>query len=82
MDQQHIIADLEARAKAAGLTMGEACKRAALHPTTFSRWKLSLRNPSPVGANLGSLSRLQEVVVAAERTARRPRKSSAQAAAA
>lgn len=67
MDQQHIIADLETRAKAAGLTMGEACKRADLHPTTFSRWKLSAKNPKPVGANLGSLSRLQEVVVAAER---------------
>lgn len=73
MDQQTIIADLEARAKAAGLTMSEACNRAALHPTTFSRWKLSERNPRPVGATLGSLNRLQLVIAAAEKPAKRTR---------
>lgn len=69
MDQQQIIAELEDRAKAAGLTMGEACHRARLHPTTFSRWKLSLRNPQPVGATLESLSRLQNAIAAAEQPA-------------
>ena len=67
MDQQTIIADLEARARKAGLTIGEACTLADLHPTTFSRWKLSDKNPKPVGANLGSLTRLQAVIVTAER---------------
>lgn len=62
MDQQEIIADLEARARAAGLTITEACKRAGLHPTTFSRWKKSERNPSPVGANFASLTKLQAVI--------------------
>lgn len=62
MDQQEIIADLEARAKAAGLTITEACTRAGVHPTTFSRWKRSERNPSPVNANLSSLSKLQAVI--------------------
>ncbi|HEX8414799.1 MAG TPA: hypothetical protein VF637_13065 [Sphingomicrobium sp.] len=69
MDQQQIIADLEARAKAAGLTMGEACTRANLHPTTFSRWKLSEKNPEPVGATLSSLNRLQNVISASEQQA-------------
>lgn len=66
MDQQQIIADIEARAKAAGLTIAEACARAELHPTTFSRWKASERNPSPVNATLGSINRLRAVVDAAE----------------
>lgn len=66
MDQQQIIAELEARARAAGLTIGEACARAELHPTTFSRWKQSERNPNPVGANLTSISRLKAVIEAAE----------------
>lgn len=66
MDQQEIIADLEARAKAAGLTIAEACSRAGLHPTTVSRWKLSERNPRPVGATLASIGRLRGVIEAAE----------------
>lgn len=66
MDQQQIIADLEARARAAGLTIAEACARAKLHPTTFSRWKASEKNPSPVNANLGSINRLRDVVEEAE----------------
>lgn len=66
MDQQQIIADIEARAKRVGMTMGEACTKANLHPTTFSRWKLSEKNPTPVGANLSSLSRLQAVLAEAE----------------
>lgn len=78
MDQQQIIADLETRARAAGLTMGEACSRAELHPTTFSRWKQSERNPNPVGANLASINKLRAVVEAAEQAAAAP--SSAEAA--
>lgn len=69
MDQQQIIADIEARVKKAGLTMGDACVKANLHPTTFSRWKRSEKNPQPVNANLASLSRLQAVVAEAEATA-------------
>lgn len=68
MDQQEIIADLEARAKAAGLTIAEACSRAGLHPTTVSRWKLSERNPRPVGATLASIGKLRGVIEAAEST--------------
>lgn len=66
MDQQQFIADLEARAKAVGLTMRDACAQADLHPTTFSRWKLTERNQRPVNANFGSLSRLRGVIERAE----------------
>lgn len=66
MDQQTIIADLEARAKAVGLPMSEVCKRANVHPTTFSRWKLSDKNDDPIGATLKSLSAIEEVLREAE----------------
>lgn len=66
MDQQTIIADFEARARASGLAMSEVCRRANIHPTTFSRWKLSERNPYPVGATIKSLSALDEVLREAE----------------
>lgn len=66
MDQQEIIARLEARAKSVGLPMSEACKRAGIHPTTFSRWKLSDRNPAPKGATIMSVSKLEDVIAAHE----------------
>ena len=66
MDQQTIIAEIEARAKALALPMGEVCRRAGLHPTTFSRWKLSDKNPEPIGATIKSLSALSDVLDAAE----------------
>lgn len=56
MEQQDIIAGLEARAKAVGLTISKVCSDAGVHPTTFSRWKRSEKNPNPVGASLRSLT--------------------------
>jgi transcriptional regulator with XRE-family HTH domain len=67
MDQQQIIADIESRAKQARLTIAELCGHAGLHPTTFSRWKKSDRNPNPIGATLASLGKLNDVLDAAER---------------
>ena len=69
MDQQTIIADIEARASALGLSMAEVCRRANIHPTTFSRWKLSEKNPDPVGATIKSLSALSDVIANAEAAA-------------
>jgi transcriptional regulator with XRE-family HTH domain len=69
MDQQIIIAEIEARAKALGLAMSEVCRRANIHPTTFSRWKLSDKNPDPIGATIKSLSALSDILDAAERSA-------------
>lgn len=67
MDQQEIIASLERRAKRVGLPMAEACRRASIHPTTFSRWKQSEKNPSPKGAAIPTVSRLEAVIAGAER---------------
>ncbi|MDO8800079.1 hypothetical protein [Phenylobacterium sp.] len=67
MDQQEIINRLEARAKLVGLPMSEACKRAGIHPTTFSRWKQSEKNPAPKGATISSVSKLETVIAAHER---------------
>ena len=64
MDQQAIIAGIEARAKALGLPIAELCRRAGVHPTTFSRWKLSEKNPNPIGASLKSLTLLEDVLKA------------------
>jgi hypothetical protein len=66
MDQQEIIVALESRAKAIGLSMSDVCRRAGVHPTTFSRWKVSEKNPSPIGATLASLNKLEQAIAAAE----------------
>lgn len=66
MDQQQIIAALEERAKGVGLTMGKVCEYAKVHPTTFSRWKKSDKNPKPIGATLPLLSRIEAVISRAE----------------
>jgi transcriptional regulator with XRE-family HTH domain len=62
MDQQAIIAEIEERAKKLGLSISEVCRRAGVHPTTFSRWKLSELNPDPVGATIKSLRALTDVL--------------------
>lgn len=58
MDQQTVIAAIEERASKAGVSIRQLCIEADLHPTTFSRWKLSKDNPMPVGATLVSLGKL------------------------
>lgn len=71
MDQQQIVADIESRARAAGVNIAELCREAGVHPTTFSRWKLSEGNPEPVGATIKSLSALTEVLSKLERPRKR-----------
>ena len=82
MDQQTIIADIEAQARGAGVSMSAVCKRADVHPTTFSRWKVSERNPEPTGATLACLTKLHDALreIAAEN--RRTRKGAGQRSAA
>ena len=58
MDQQTVIADLERRARKANVSIRQVCIKADIHPTTFSRWKLSDNNPQPTGATLASLGKL------------------------
>lgn len=62
MDQQQIIADIETRARRAGLTIAAVCARAGVHPTTFSRWKQTERNPEPIGATLKTLDKLNGAI--------------------
>jgi hypothetical protein len=62
MDQQDIIAAIEDRAAKLNVPMGEVCSQAKVHPTTFSRWKKSERNPHPIGATIRSLSAITEVL--------------------
>lgn len=58
MEQEAIVKDLEARAKAAGLSMSELCKLADVWPGTVSRWKPSEKNPEPIGITFKTLSKL------------------------
>lgn len=60
MDQQDIIAELEERAAKLQLSINELCQNAGVHPTTFSRWKKSEKNPQPIGATLKSLSAITQ----------------------
>lgn len=79
MDQQTIIAEIEARASALGLTISQLCERAGIHATTFSRWKLSDKNPEPVGATIKSLRALTDVLDAEEATRGAPEPEAAAA---
>lgn len=69
MDQQTVIADMEARAEAAKVSIRQVCVKAGVHPTTFSRWKKSDKNPDPIGATLQSLGKLDAALRAYEATA-------------
>lgn len=62
MDQQDIIATIEDRAAKLKVPMSEVCSQAKVHPTTFSRWKKSDRNPQPIGATIKSLSAITDVL--------------------
>lgn len=75
MDQQSVIADIEDRAHRAGVSIRSVCDRAGVHPTTFSRWKLTKHNPTPAGASLISVGKIYAALdeLVAER--RRPRKA-------
>lgn len=62
MNQESVIADIEAKALGAGLTIARLCEEAGVHPTTFSRWKRSERNPEPLGATLNSIAKLHDAL--------------------
>lgn len=62
MDQQDIITGIEERAAKLQLPISELCRQANVHPTTFSRWKKSDKNPAPIGATIKSLSALTDTL--------------------
>lgn len=71
MDQETVIAEIEVRAVRAGVSIRAVCERAGVHPTTFSRWKRSDRNPEPIGATLQSINRIHDALAAFEAERRR-----------
>jgi hypothetical protein len=74
MDQEAVIADIERRARMAGVSISELCRQAGVHPTTFSRWKKSPRNPEPLGATFKTIKKLDNqlrVIAASRRPASR-----------
>jgi len=73
MDQESIIADIESRAWSVGISINALCKRAGVHPSTFSRWKKSERNPEPIGVTLKSVRKLHSALETIEAQARRRR---------
>ena len=66
MDQQSIIASMDLRAKAAGVSMGQVCDVAGIARSTFYRWKKSPDNPEPISATLTSLNKLEAALKAIE----------------
>jgi hypothetical protein len=66
--QQQLIDEYVARATRLGLTIGDICTAAGVHRTTFSRWRLSARNPKPLDAKISSLSKIHEVLERYEQT--------------
>lgn len=77
MNQDTVIADIERKAGNAGLTIREVCIRAEVHPTTFSRWKRSEKNPEPMGASLLAIGRIYAAIdeLARERSRKTRRKA-------
>lgn len=75
MNQETVIADIERRARNAGISIREVCIRAGVHPTTFSRWKRSEKNPEPMGASLHAIGDIYSAIdqLISER-ARKPRR--------
>ena len=54
-------ADIEAKARSAGLTIAEVCRRAEIAQSTFWRWKHGATQPS-----IGVYGRLCSVIQSAE----------------
>ncbi len=78
MNQESVIADIEQKARAAGVSISALCNRAGVHPTTFSRWKKSARNPEPMGASLLAIGKIyNELEKLAPKRARRATKVAA-----
>lgn len=77
MNQDTVIADIERKAGNAGLSIREVCIRADVHPTTFSRWKRSEKNPEPMGASLLAIGRIYDAIndLARERSRKSRRKA-------
>lgn len=70
MDQQQLIAGYEARAKMVGKTIAELCAEAGIACSTFSRWKVSEKNPEPIGVTFSSMKKVERALETFEEEAR------------
>lgn len=70
MDQENLIADIEMRAFCAGISISALCREAGVHPTTFSRWKKSDRNPEPISVTFRSIKKIYDTLAAIEAKSR------------
>jgi transposase-like protein len=75
MDQQEAIAEIEREARRAGFSIAALCKRAGVHPTSFSRWKRTPGNPKPASASYNAIISLRATLKAMieERDAGQPK---------
>lgn len=64
MEQEQLIADWEARAKRAGVSIAKVCKEAEVPQPSFSKWKKGLN-----GITLGSISKIERALTGFERRA-------------
>lgn len=62
MEQEALVADIEARAREAGVTIRELCKKAKVWPGTVSRWKASEKNPNPIGPTFATVRKLNDAL--------------------
>lgn len=64
MEQEQLIADWEARAKRAGVTIAKVCREAEVPQPSFSKWKKGLN-----GITLKNISRIERALAGLEQSA-------------
>lgn len=62
MDTPTLVLEAECRAKAAGLSIAEVCRRADVYQSTWTRWKRGVNDP-----NFGTWNKVMRVIEQAER---------------
>lgn len=62
MEQEALVADIEARAREAGVTIRDLCKKANVWPGTVSRWKATDKNPNPIGPTFSTIRKLNDAL--------------------
>ena len=75
MERTLSVGQIEKRARLAGVSVSEVCRRADVHPTTFFRWKRSLRTSDAPAATLRSLTKITAALYAIEAEAKDQRKA-------
>lgn len=64
MDSSEMIRDLEAQARAKGLSISDVCQEAGVARSTFTRWKAGSHEP-----NMRTFQKISEAIAAAPKLA-------------